>query len=130
MDPDIYIRIVIKDGINIFSLEANKMNTAMKAARGHLKQRGISFTRPDGGYTFWVTVEDPKRTESDLLRTFKKKGVAVSPGSKYFSSDNNKLNFRVSIAKSEPADIERGIEIIGKVLRSENANQEKYNVTG
>ncbi|MBI9106697.1 MAG: PLP-dependent aminotransferase family protein [Spirochaetales bacterium] len=108
----------------------NKMSIAMGAARKYLHFEHLNYTKPSGGYTFWVSIRNVNYDEQHLIRAIEDAGVSVSPGSKYFVQSSEDLHFRISIAMADAADIEKAIEIIGGVVAGLPRCEEGNNVPG
>jgi len=79
--------------------------------------RTVSWTLPSGGYTIWV--KTPKKlTEIELHKFMSEYSVIVSPGGYYFPRKKPSGYFRISIAKSNEEEIEKGIARLGRALYS------------
>lgn len=75
-----------------------------------------SWTRPDGGYALWMTL--PARIHvPDLLVEARAEGVVFTPGHYFFNSDRGDNCLRLSIARADCAAIERGSQILGRILK-------------
>jgi DNA-binding transcriptional MocR family regulator len=75
-----------------------------------------SWTRPDGGYALWVTLPAGIHVP-DLLAAARAEGVVFTPGHYFFNSDRGNNCFRLSIARADCAAIERGSQILGRILK-------------
>lgn len=95
-----------------------RMALALKAAEKHLPKKLCWFSKPIGGYSFWVSLKEPLIEEDALIDLLKKNGAAVAPGKLFFVKPQEKSSFRVSISHVNEAEIETGVKIIGEVLRS------------
>lgn len=93
-----------------------RMQIALKTMEECLP-RTVSWTRPSGGYTIWVKIHK-KLTEIELHEFMSEYSVIVSPGSYYFPRKRSSGYFRISIAKSNEQEIEKGIARLGKALHS------------
>lgn len=77
--------------------------------------REISWTKPAGGYTIWVTL--PKKMEENSLhQCMLEQGVVVSPGSYYFPHKKVSEHFRISISRLDEKEITEGISRAGRAL--------------
>jgi GntR family transcriptional regulator/MocR family aminotransferase len=75
-----------------------------------------TWTRPDGGYALWVTL--PRQVEvRDLLVAARAEGVVFTPGHYFFNSDRGENCLRLSIARADCAAIERGSQILGRLIQ-------------
>jgi len=79
---------------------------------------GVQWTRPNGGYTAWLTVKDCGMTEGDLLEKILRAGVRIGPGHRYFAEQPGSVHFRLSIACVDEGEIETGCRVLGRVLGS------------
>jgi DNA-binding transcriptional MocR family regulator len=76
----------------------------------------VSWTRPDGGYTIWVSLKNSYQDEVLLKKILIKNGVLVSPGAYYFHLSNPRKYFRISISSLNEQEIEEGITRLGRAL--------------
>jgi len=82
---------------------------------------GSRFTRPTGGMSLWVELPAPLLADS-LLRRANERGVDFLPG-RYFSARRpHARGFRLSFGGLTPAEIARGLEILGEAARAELAS--------
>ncbi len=95
-----------------------RMNAALRAAREYFPSKQIKYTKPNGGYTFWVETLNKSINEDELINHIESYGVKVSPGKIFFPAGNNNSSFRISIAHLGEKEIEEGIKRIGKALKS------------
>ena len=82
------------------------------------------FTRPQGGMNVWVNLPEPLDA-ADLAIRAAREGVSYLPG-RYFSVSrphNNAL--RLSFAGLEPHKISWGLQVLGKLFRSEESRIER-----
>ena len=82
----------------------------------HLPAR-VLWTRPDGGYTLWLSVPGAKGRESVLRDRLERAGVRVAPGREFFAHPHPIPHFRLSIACVDEAHIAEGCRRLGQVLR-------------
>ena len=81
------------------------------------------FTRPEGGMNVWVKLPEPLDA-ADLATRAARENVSYLPG-KYFSVSRPHSNaLRLSFAGLEPGKISWGMQILGKLFRSEEARIE------
>jgi len=93
---------------NIFEI---RYNHTLNALNRNLKGL-LGYSEPGGGLNFWLSLPPGKESFFDKLSAA---GVSVSEGS-MFSFEQNLPFFRISFADIAPADIDAGIEIIGRCL--------------
>ncbi len=75
-----------------------------------------SWTRPDGGYALWVTLP-PTIDVDDLLTAARDEGVLFTPGHYFFNSEQGGNCLRLSIARTDSAEIDRGISVLGRLVK-------------
>ncbi len=80
--------------------------------------KGSRFTRPQGGMNVWVTLPEPMEA-TDLAARAGAEGVQFLPG-RYFAVSRPQTNsLRLSFAGIPPAEISRGLQILGRIFRTE-----------
>jgi len=81
---------------------------------------GARFSRPAGGMSLWVDLPAPLQAEA-LLRRAAERGVDFLPG-RYFSARRpHARSLRLSFGGLTPAEITRGLQILGEAARAELA---------
>ncbi len=93
-----------------------RMQTALRALDNYMPE-GIKWTKPDGGYTIWITLKKALKDSNLLFDVLKKNKVGVSPGNFYFHGSNPGKYFRICIASIGEPDIEEGIHRLGNALK-------------
>ncbi|MBN1799314.1 MAG: PLP-dependent aminotransferase family protein [Spirochaetales bacterium] len=93
-----------------------RMQTALKSLKDYLPQKFVSYTKPAGGYTIWVRIENKNLGGDELVNHIDSYGVAVSPGTIFFPGKPDIPCFRISIAHQDENQIEEGIKRIGRAL--------------
>ncbi len=92
---------------------AERLDAAFRALERHLPAAS-SFTRPEGGYVLWVTL--PEAIDSAaLLEAARRAGVVYAPGQSFYPDGRRSSSLRLSVAQADPAEIARGIRILGEV---------------
>ncbi len=79
-----------------------------------------SWTTPPGGLFFWVTLAggvDPQ----DLLTRALERGVLFTPGSHFMADGAACPAIRLNFSLAAPGDVERGLAVIGELLRERAA---------
>lgn len=94
-----------------------RLDAAQAACEKYLP-KGSSYTRPDGGMSFWIELPAPLNAENVLPRA-EKRGVSYLPGSLFSNRPAHRRGLRVSFGGLTPEQITRGIELI-----SESASEE------
>jgi 2-aminoadipate transaminase len=89
----------------------------LAALQRHLPA-GSSWTVPEGGFFIWVTLPEEIDT-TRMLPQVQELGVEYLPGPASFSDRSGANQLRLSFSFVDDDLIERGIEVIGDVARSE-----------
>jgi DNA-binding transcriptional MocR family regulator len=92
-----------------------RMSVALRALASHMPP-GVTWTKPDGGYTIWVELQFDRDDSIPINDDLIEHGVVVSPGDYYFHGASPHRSFRISIAGLDEGEIERGIERLGSAL--------------
>ncbi len=79
---------------------------------------GTTYTKPEGGMNLWIRL--PEQLDSgELLSHAQREGVAYLPG-KYFAVQRDQSScLRISFAGLETDQIRHGLEVLGRLFRSE-----------
>jgi len=76
-----------------------------------------SWTRPDGGYFFWLELNDEVDATALRKRAFEY-GVGFQPGEVFSSTGEFKNFIRLSFAHYSESDIREGVERLSKLLQA------------
>ncbi|MEW9107137.1 MAG: PLP-dependent aminotransferase family protein, partial [Paenibacillus sp.] len=84
----------------------------------HSCERHIPFRKlwGDGGLHLFIEL-DASVDVSEVLSRCQKKGVLFTPGSRFFTDGGGANTFRIGFSRVLEADIERGTQIIGNVIK-------------
>ena len=93
-----------------------RLADAFAALDTHLPE-GSTFTRPEGGFSTWITLPEPIDTLA-LLPAAKQAGVVYAPGSIFYSDGRRSASLRLSIGYARGADIERGVKALAEVTHA------------
>ena len=97
----------------LYRNKANRMLTALDAEM----PQSVTYTRPEGGLFLWCTLPDG-RDAAPFVQKFLENKVAVVPGSAFMCVENAPSDsFRLNYSMPSDEDIDRGVAILGKVLR-------------
>ena len=89
----------------------------MLAALDAEMPQSVAYTRPEGGLFLWCTLPDG-RDAAPFVQKFLENKVAVVPGSAFMCVENAPSDsFRLNYSMPSDEDIDRGVAILGKVLR-------------
>lgn len=124
--PSFTQRIVyesVKDGFldrhipTIRQLYSERCQVMLAAMREHFP-KSASWNRPEGGMFIWVTL--PSGIDSTaLLEKAIAENVAFVPGAPFFANDPQKNTLRLSFVTVPPERIQRGIAVLGALLKRE-----------
>jgi DNA-binding transcriptional MocR family regulator len=92
------------------------MQTLLHGLDTHLPT-GVAWTRPQGGYTVWLTLRTCSVSEKALVDKLWQAGVKLGPGSRYFHQPPKQIHLRLSIACVGDKEIKVACGILGQVLR-------------
>jgi DNA-binding transcriptional MocR family regulator len=99
----------------VAALYRAKRDAFSAALRKHLGNQA-SWTDPEGGLFFWVTLNGDVSPEA-LLQEALKEGVLFTPGSHFLSEGGACQAMRLNFSLVSPEDAERGLAVLGKLLR-------------
>jgi 2-aminoadipate transaminase len=94
-----------------------RLHAAIRGCERHLPP-GAEFTRPEGGMNLWVRLPGSVDT-SEMLTRAQRAGVQYLPGSTFGIGRNHESSLRLSFAGLAPDRIERGLQVLGRVIREE-----------
>jgi DNA-binding transcriptional MocR family regulator len=92
-----------------------RRNTMVKALNQHLPD-GCSFNTPKGGFTIWVQLPGGLRS-LPLLTLAREAGVEFLPAAFCMPDRKDAPAFRLSFSRTSVDDIEKGIKILGDVIK-------------
>ena len=77
----------------------------------------IDFTKPNGGFFFWLSLKDPL-TADQLRSAAMKSNVAVTSGTTYFFGSGGENKIRLVFSPLPPTDLENAVQILGNVMKT------------
>lgn len=77
---------------------------------------GVTWTRPKGGLTLWVTLP-PEGDAIEVLAAARREGVDFSPGPLFYPNGGGGGHLRLSWIRETEERIARGIAVLGQLLR-------------
>ena len=89
---------------------------AMRAALEAHMPAACRWRVPVGGMFFWVELPEGMDAAA-LLPQAVERGMAYVPGAAFFASDPKANTLRLSFVTVAPAEIERGVRLLGEVLK-------------
>ena len=95
-----------------------RMQVALAACREFLPSDFVQFTKLEGGYLIWLTLNRPISDEKEINDLLIKNGVALTPGCRFFPVLPQQTHFRISIAHRKEDEIREGIRRIGSAFEN------------
>jgi DNA-binding transcriptional MocR family regulator len=94
-----------------------RMRALLDGLDHHLPKTGVTWSKPQGGYTLMVQVRGRRKTtEAEAMERLRTAGVVVSPGSLFFPTPPEHFCFRLSLSNVPPTKIEEGCRRLGKAV--------------
>ena len=113
---------VIKDGFlgrHVPTIRARyhaQRDAMLAALQRELASTGAEWTRPVGGMFVWVTLPQGLHAQA-LLPQAVEAGMAFVPGAPFYAEHADPRTLRLSFVTSTPEQIERGMAVLGRVVR-------------
>jgi len=106
-----------KENISSLSIEYRKRYKLMTELIDRELKGRVSYHKPGGGLSFYLTLRDEHITSRLLFRRLIKKGVYITPGVLFFRNmkDGNKT-FRIGFSQTDNDKISKGLKIIREEL--------------
>ena len=102
----------LKEAIESYRVQMNTMLNGLKAL-----PEGVSCVKPEGGLFIWLDL--PKGIDAAaLLPTAANAGVAYVAGALFYAQDGKPNSMRLNFSLCTPDKIERGMNILGEVLKN------------
>lgn len=76
----------------------------------------VEFTKPEGGMFLWATMPEGVKA-IDVYHAAIKQGVAVCPGDPFYEYERDVRTMRINYSNSTNEAIEKGIKILGDVIK-------------
>ncbi len=93
------------------------MEAALQALRQEMDPARVRWEAPAGGYLLWLELStDAGHEELDAL--FRRHGVRVLEGSRFFAGDPHCKALRLSISGLDEPEIREGIRRLGAAIRT------------
>ena len=108
---------------NMVDAGRQRLDAALDAAARFLPA-GSQWTRPEGGLNFWVTLPEGLDA-AQLLERSQREGVSYLPGEVFRVERPQHNSLRISFGGARPAQITRGIEILGRVFSAASEVQKQ-----
>jgi len=92
-----------------------RCKVALAALEKHMP-RGVTWTRPRGGFFVWLTLPEGVSV-GPVREAARRQGVLFAPGTNFFANGGGERNLRLAFSFVSPDEIGRGVEILGRVIR-------------
>ena len=88
---------------------------AMLSALDESCAKLATWTHPEGGFFIWLTFRDDIELD-DVMRNCAEEGVAVVPGTSFFSDGSGRHNLRLAFSYVAESDIAEGVRRLARAL--------------
>jgi GntR family transcriptional regulator/MocR family aminotransferase len=105
------------------SIYRKKSRTLVRALERHFPP-DTRFTKPEGGYAFWITLPEGVSSEA-LLSESAKSGVLFTPGTFFFARGEGDRFLRLSISKVSEDRIDEGVARLSAILARTSERDER-----
>lgn len=115
---DLYLRSgrwkgYLEDLRSIYSIKHDKLGEALSRYEDIL-----NYTPPQGGLTYWVSYMPMHKAARFIAQTALEKGLKILSGERFYIHHREENKFRLGFANVETDDIDRGIDILAKLIMS------------
>ena len=102
---------------NLRAIYKQKAERMMHGMEEHFS-KNITFTRPEGGLFLWCTLPEGNDMMGFCKRAVAEYKIALVPGSAFMVSESDvTYSFRMNYSTPTDADIDKGVEILGKLTK-------------
>jgi 2-aminoadipate transaminase len=92
-----------------------RRDVTLAALERHMP-RGVTWTRPRGGFFVWLTLPSGVHARP-LVDAARVQGVDFAPGAGFFAGGGGERNLRLAFSFVPPDEIERGVRILADIIR-------------
>ncbi|MER3486930.1 MAG: PLP-dependent aminotransferase family protein, partial [Chloroflexota bacterium] len=103
------------------SLYRRRRDAMLDALARHMPP-GTTWTTPQGGFFIWVTLPEGIDT-ARMLPQARERGVEYLPGATCYVDGSGANQMRLSFSFPTEEQIERGVRILGEIIRGELMEQ-------
>ena len=93
-----------------------RRDAALAALEAHMP-KGVTWTKPEGGFQLWVTLPGDLSAVSVFLQAIER-GVEIQPGPAHDIDGRYGSSFRLGFAQATPDEIRVGVERIAAIVAS------------
>ena len=93
----------------------DKSRTLVAALERHFPE-GVTWTQPEGGFAFWITLPESESADAVLPDAIND-GVVFTPGAHFFARGGGGRFLRLSISRVPVERIEEGVKRLGDILK-------------
>ncbi len=99
------------------AINGRRLDVLLESLDAHMPD-GVSWTRPRGGLTLWLTL--PKGCDSlSLFQSARREGVEVSPGPLFFANGGGTENLRIGYLRESEERIVEGVCRLARAVEHE-----------
>lgn len=109
-DYDSHIEVIRK-------LYAEQSEAMYQATKKYFPEK-VTCTHPEGGMFMWADMKALRITANELMEEAKKEKVLFVPGDSFYTETCNFTTLRLNFTNSDIADIEKGIQILGDLMKN------------
>ena len=102
-------------------LYKHRRDVMLAALEEHMPE-GATWTTPAGGFVIWLTLPEGVAC-APLAEAAMKRGVGVSQGVMFFANGGGEQNVRLSYSFNDDAEIQKGIAILGELVKEQQAGR-------
>lgn len=108
-----------KENINALNREYKERYKLMSSLIDEYLKDKVTYSKPGGGLTFYLKLNDDLVSSRKLFLRLRKKGVYITPGVLFFRDMNEgDKTFRIGFSQTNTDKIRKGLEIIKEELDS------------
>jgi len=101
---------------SVLSIYKERRDIMLKSLASYMP-KGVSWTRPQGGFFIWMTLPEPLSSH-DIVERGKLEGVYIFEGDPFFAKGATGQHLRLSFSYVQPKKIQEGIDRLRQILKS------------
>ncbi|MBB6480930.1 PLP-dependent aminotransferase family protein [Spirochaeta isovalerica] len=95
-----------------------RMTGTLDILKQHFPRKAGTYTSPAGGFYLWFDLSQSFQSEEELILKLKERGILITGGSLFMAERKGGTCLRMSIARGEAGDLEKGVIAFCKVLKA------------